>query len=475
MNPRVTVCGLGPGGKSQVTGQTLDVLASSDRVFLRTNRHPTADVAAGAQSFDHLYEEADSFEEIYRKIAERLSDEAHQHGRVVYVVPGSPLVLERSVSFLRDRADIDVELIPAISFLDQAWASLKVDPVSDGVRLIDGLNFASAAAGQTGPLLVAHVHSQWVLSDIKLALDAGPEQRVVVLQGLGTDEERIDEIGWPDLDRDVVADHLTSLYLPGLAEPVSYELARSAEVMTRLRAECPWDSKQDHRSLRKYLVEEAYEVLEALDSVVNVSRRDSESNAGSNVDQDGVSAVSDDEVAAYQDLEEELGDLWFQILFHSQLASEQGHFTVADVAKGMSDKMVRRHPHVFDANPDAIDGSTSENWDLLKQQEKQRTSGLDGIPPALPALALADKTLSRGAKTAPPPDLGQIGTKLVEAFDAELSDDSETGQLLLVLVELARQRGVNTELALREAIARAGDRFRSAESQGSLDTSWVLG
>jgi len=256
-------------------------------------------------------------------------------------------------------------------------------------------------------------------------------------------------------------------------------------VMSRLRAECPWDRKQDHQSLRKYLLEEAYEVLEAIDSIgraqgpqrtdISTPEVDGTGEVRAGAANDEVSPVSDNEVAAYQDLEEELGDLWFQILFHSVLASEKGHFSVVDVAKGMSEKMIRRHPHVFDTNPDAIDGSTVENWDLLKQQEKQRSSGLDGIPPALPALALADKTLSRGSKEAPNPDLGQLGEKLVDAFDTELSGDSATGELLLVLVELARQRGVNAELALRGAIAEAAGRFRSDESAGQLDGSWVLG
>ncbi len=477
MRAKVTVCGLGPGGAAQITEQTVELLQNSEKVFLRTSRHPTATLAGKASSFDELYENASTFDEVYREIAERLANEAHRHGHVVYAVPGSPLVLERSVRFLRDREDIDLEVLPAISFLDQVWTSLQVDPVVDSVRLVDGLEFATAAAGQTGPLLVAHVHSQWVLSDIKLALDAGPEQRVLVLQRLGTDEEQILDLSWPELDREVVADHLTSLYLPSVVEPVGYELARSVEVMARLRAECPWDRKQDHKSLRKYLIEEAYEVLEAIDNVaesIGDGEHDSDSEPAASSPAT-VAMPSIKEVGSYQDLEDELGDLWFQILFHSQLASEQGHFTVADVARGMSEKMIRRHPHVFDEGPNAIDGSTPENWDRLKQKEKQRSSALDGIPRELPALALSQKMLGRGAKHVESPDLGHVGSRLNDTFGSELATDAGVGTILLALVELARSQGIDTELALRRAVAGAGDRFRLAESAGSLNRSWVLG
>lgn len=477
MTAKVTVCGLGPGGAAQITGQTLELLQSSEKVFLRTSRHPTATLAGQASSFDELYENASTFDEVYQQIAERLAGEAHRHGHVVYAVPGSPLVLERSVRFLRDRQDVDLEVLPAISFLDQVWASLQVDPVVDSVRLIDGLEFATAAAGQTGPLLVAHVHSQWVLSDIKLALDAGPEQRVIALQRLGTAEEQILDVRWPELDREIVADHLTSLYLPSVVEPIGYELARSVEVMARLRTECPWDRKQDHKSLRKYLIEEAYEVLEAIDNVT-ASITDDGHNSDVEPEPSSPTSVATpliNEGSSYQDLEEELGDLWFQILFHSQLASEQGHFTVADVAKGMSEKMIRRHPHVFDEGSNPIDGSTPENWDQLKQKEKQRPSALDGIPRELPALALSQKMLGRGAKHVQSPDLGHVGSRLNDAFSSELATDVGVGTILLALVELARSQGVDTELALRRAVAVASDRFRSAESAGSLDRSWVLG
>lgn len=445
--PLITICGLGPGGRDRITEETAALLGGAERVFLRTARHPSADRAPGAASFDELYESADSFDEVYRSIADSVLNVARADGDVVYAVPGSPLVLERSVRHLRAARGVDVRLLPAVSFLDEVWAELAVDPVDDGVRLIDGLQFGTRAADQVGPLLVAHAHSPWVLSDIKLSVDVGPEQKVVVLQRLGTDQQRIFEVEWPDLDRLIEPDHLTTLYIPEMAAPVGFELARSVEMMRRLRRDCPWDREQDHASLRKYLIEEAYEVLDALDNL----------------------ASSD----GYADLEEELGDLWFQILFHAELASEAGQFTIADVARSLSDKMIARHPHVYDNRPVDAD-SLVENWEVLKQQEKQRGSVLDGIPSSLPALALAEKLLKKAERAGATPLLHEAEHQ-VSALVGEATTDEQVGATLLAFVELTRRRGINPETALREATKRAERRFRAAEASGQPDDRWVVG
>ncbi len=453
----VTICGLGPGGLDQITEATRRVLTGSDPVLLRTARHPSAVLAEGASSFDEVYEQAESFDDVYRTIADAVVDVARTSGRAVYAVPGSPLILERSVRQIRAATDVDVTLLPAISFLDEVWARLQIDPVDDAVRMIDGLRFATEAAGERGPLLVAHAHADWVLSDIKLALDVGPEQNVIVLQRLGTPEERIFEVAWPELDRAVEADHLTTLYLPEMAAPVGHQLARSVEMMHRLRNNCPWDREQSHESLRKYLIEESYEVLDAIEAVAAAEGDDGTTDLG----------------AAYADLEEELGDLCFQILFHAELAAEAGQFTIAEVAEGLTDKMIRRHPHVYEGDG-AIDGSTAANWELLKQQEKQRGSVLDGIPTSLPALALTEKTLKKVAGTGTATELDALGRSLGEYVpDGTTAED--VGLVLMTIVELARRQGINAEEALRAILRRAAERFRSAEARGAVDERWIVG
>ena len=459
--PTVTICGLGPGSDGHLTVETLAAIERHPVRFLRTTRHPTAARVAGATSFDRLYDTADRFDDVYAGIVEEVVAEAVARGPVLYAVPGSPFVLESSVRRLRADDRVDVEIVPALSFLDVAWARLGIDPVDDGVRLVDGHRFATEAAGERGPLLVAHVHAPWVLSAIKLAVDAGPEQRAVVCQGLGTDDERIIDVAWPDLDRVVEPDHLTSLFIPSLAEPVGFELVRTVELVHRLRQECPWDQEQDHRSLRPYLLEETYEALEAIDLVTGAAT--------------GHDQVVEADPAAFAELEEELGDLWFQILFHAELATEAGQFGIAEVARTMHDKLVGRHPHVFGDVEVETPDQVARNWEELKRVEKaERTSALDGIPTALPALALAAKVLQRAARAGHP--AREIpGSEEVARLLAADSDEGTVGRLLLAVAARSAEIGVDAEAALRTAVAGAERRFRHLERDGWPTDTWVLG
>lgn len=467
MSPRLIICGLGPGGREHLTTGTEALLAEAPACYLRTEHHPTASVApAGAHTFDQVYEEADSFAEVYTTIVDTLAQAAATNDGVVYAVPGSPLVLEETVRRLRADPRVEVDLRPALSFLDLVWARLGVDPVDDGVRLVDGHRFAIEAAGERGPLLVAHAHAEHVLSDIKLALDAGPEQTVVVLQRLGTPDETVTEVAWPDLDRVVEADHLTSLYLPEVAAPVARELARTVTLIHRLRQDCPWDAEQDHQSLRRFLLEETHELLDAIDALPISGLPDS---PGSDPGSQPVDTATMD---AYRELEEELGDVWFQVLFHAELATEAGQFTIADVAATLHDKLVARHPHVFGAVTVDSNDELVANWDRIKQAEKQRESALDGIPGSLPALSLAAKVLDRARRSGAPVDLDALEAGM--ALDP-MATEAELGRALLALVAQAAGRGLEPEAALRGAIRAAGERFRSEEAAGAVSPRWVLG
>ncbi|MEZ5342137.1 MAG: MazG family protein [Acidimicrobiales bacterium] len=403
--PRITICGLGPGGLGEVSARTVEALASADQCFLRTSQHPSASLAPNAVSFDHLYDVADTFDDVYRAISVQLKEAAATGASVVYAVPGSPLVLERTVRYLRDDPEVDIELIPAVSFLDAIWARLDIDPIESSVRLVDGHTFARDAAGERGPLLVAHTHANWVLSELKLAIDAGPEQKAIILQAVGTPDERVVEVEWPELDRTIEADHLTSVYIETVTAPVAQELQRSVDLMRRLRAECPWDRKQTHESLRRYLIEETYEVIDAIDN------------------------LDPDDPETYIDLEEELGDLWFQILFHSELATEAGQFSIADVARTVHDKLVQRHPHVFgDVSVNNADDVVA-NWEAIKKDEKSRSSVMDGIATSLPALQLAEKVSPRPG--GPTPIDADAVTRQLMSIDFNTSD--ELGVVLLAL------------------------------------------
>jgi tetrapyrrole methylase family protein/MazG family protein len=430
LTPRVTVVGLGPAGPELITAATSAAIERIGVRFVRTTRHPSATVVEPAESFDDIYESATSIDEVYRAIVDRILTAADENGEVLYAVPGSPAVAERTVVLLREEAKagrIDLEVVPAMSFVDLAWTRLGVDPIDAGARIVDGHRFAVEAAGERGPLLVAQCDSAAVLSDVKLALDLdGPP--VVVLQRLGAPDESITIVERSELDRVLHPDHLTTLWIDTVAPAVASEVARFDELVHVLRERCPWDREQTHVTLTRHLLEETYEVLEAIEHL------DVETGAG------------------YDHLEEELGDLLFQICFHATLAAEQGAFTLADVARGIHDKLVLRHPHVF-ANVQADDASTvMSNWEQIKKSEKGRESIFDGIPASLPALLYAHKVVRKA---------GTLDVDIPLPSPVPAADD--IGTALLAVVAAARALEVDPEAALRAAVAQLRDRAIAKE------------
>lgn len=461
--PRIVVVGLGPGGHDHVTDETRSAIARAEHRYLRTAVHPSADLVPDAIAFDHLYETADTFDEVYAKIAASLLRAAGDHGEILYAVPGSPLVLERTVGHLRAAEDVDVVVLPAMSFLDVAWARLGVDPVDAGVRLVDGHRFATDAAGERGPLLVAHTHANWVLSEVKLAAEeAVGDEPVTILQALGTPDERVVEVAWADLDRSIEADHLTSLWIPQLAAPVGAAYVRFHALTRTLREQCPWDIEQTHDSLIPHLLEETYEVVDAIHALAAT----------------GEEPTGDTDPDA--DLIEELGDLLYQIEFHATIAEQEGRFTIADVANGIHDKLVRRHPHVFGdlVGSDLDTAEVLSNWDDIKRDEKARTSVFDGIPRSMPALAYAAKVGSKASKVGfdwPEVDgaFAKIAEETAELHEAmhDHADDGageaaragELGDLLFAIVNVARHLHIDPELALRAATDKFRTRFEGVE------------
>jgi len=449
---RITVVGLGPGPVELLTVEATAAIAAASARFLRTARHPSASAVPGAASFDELYERADTFEEVYAGIVDALVAAAERHGEVLYAVPGSPLVAERTVELLR-ASGAELRILPALSFVDLAWDRLGVDPFTAGARLVDGHRFAVEAAGQTGPLLVGQCDQRHVLSAIKLAVDEDPGP-VVVLQRLGLPDEQVTEVAWADLDRSVEPDHLTSVWIPGLASPVAADLVRLVELMEILRARCPWDREQTHRSLTRYLLEEAYEVIDAIDALP---------------------ADDHDDQAAWSHLEEELGDLLFQVVFHARIGAEEGQFDLADVARGIHDKLVDRHPHVFAPTGEVSLEELSVTWEEQKKAEKGRGSVMDGIPSALPAAAYAEKVQRKAASLGLDwEDTAGVWAKVTEELgelrEAVVTQDAahqaaELGDVLFTVVNLARKLRIDAELALRGAANRVRRRVALVEEQ----------
>jgi tetrapyrrole methylase family protein/MazG family protein len=444
---RIVVVGLGPAGPDLVTEGTRTAIARMRHRYVRTTRHPAASIVEPAISCDDIYEHAVSLDDVYPRVVERLVSAAHEHGEIVYAVPGSPFVAERTVELLRTRPDVELTIEPALSYLDLAWSVLAVDPLASGVRLVDAHRFAVEAAGERGPLLVAQCDSRAVLSDIKLAVDESPHEPVVVLQRLGLPDAACFPVAWAELDRSFTPDHLTTLWIPNLAPPVGRELVRFHELVRTLRERCPWDREQTHRSLTKHLLEETYEVLEAIEAY------------------DPTTGAGDAHLC------EELGDLLFQVEFHAVIAGQEGRFTMADVARGIHDKLVHRHPHVFaDVAADTAD-QVLANWEQIKAAEKGRTSVMEGIPSNLPSLLYATKVQKKAASVGFDWDdvrgaLPKIAEELSE-LEAVLDDGDEAraelGDLLFAVVNVARHLGVDPETALRAATAKFRTRFDAVE------------
>ncbi len=453
----LTIVGLGPGELDDLSRKAYRTLKQADTVYLRTSQHgcvsclPQNDITY--HSFDDLYESIDQFEDVYATIVERLITAA-QTGDVVYAVPGDPLVGESTTTRLlmeAKKAGIPVAIVNGISFVEPLLALLEIDAL-DGLQIMDGLEVATQhhpALNPDVPALLGQVYSTAVASDVKLTLmNQYPDDfPVKLIHAAGTPDAQVEDLPLFELDRSPHISHMTSLYVPALGEMTSFEQAQ--EVIAHLRAPegCPWDRKQTHHSLRQYLIEEAYEVLDAIEA--------------------------EDPVA----LCEELGDLLLQIVLHAQIATDNGDFQMADVLRHINAKMIRRHPHVWsdvDAdNPEQV----VTNWEALKRQEKATLGKeeeylLDSIPAQLPALLQAHQYQSRAAKVNFDwEQVGDVIAKVREEIDEVLAAETdaqrqeEIGDLLFVLVNWARWLKVEPEIALREANHKFYRRFRYIEQQ----------
>jgi len=449
--PRVVVVGLGPAGADLLLPAARAALERVAVRFVRTARHPAVDDLAAdgimLEPLDLLYDQADDLDTVYAAIADRVVETARERGEILYAVPGSPTIAERSVELIR-AAGIDVELIPGISFVDLAWWRLGIDPMH-GARVVDARSFAIDAAGSSGPMLLAQCDSQLVCSEVKLSLleSLPPDHEVTVLQRLGLPDERVFTVALADVDRDIEPDHLTSLFVDTGSTAVGPELARLVALTERLRGPggCPWDAAQTHYSLRRHVLEEAYEVVEAIEDLPADAPK------------------GDIPPGAYDALEDELGDLLFQVMIQSVLASEAGAFTVADVARAVHTKLVRRHPHVFGGVRVNDASEVVTNWEQIKKAEQDDASLVASVSSGLPALIAAQKLFRKGASIglAPGFDLSEATGRLADADDAGF--EAALGSALAAAVALGREHDVDAESALASWTRRYKEQFRRME------------
>lgn len=446
----ITVVGLGPGDPALLTAKGAAALASGAPVWLRTRRHPSVDALAlggEAHNFDGLYEEAESFDAVYRAIVDRLVAEGSSRD-IVYAVPGDPTVGEATVHELLTRSRggdaPPVAIVHGVSFLEPVCAALAIDPLG-GLQLVDALEPRVDAAR---PALVAQVYGRGAATGLKLALleQYPPDHPVTVVAHAGLPDQTVAELTLEEIDRrDGLFDHLACLYLPSLAPEAnlrSFDGLRAIAHKLRSPDGCPWDREQTHATLKPFLLEEAYETLAALDS------------------------------GDPRELSEELGDLLLQMALNTEIAEEAGEFTYGDVFEFINTKLIRRHPHVFaDAEIETVDQQWKA-WQQIKQAEKpDQESILAGVPKAMPALAYAQAVQERAARIGFDwPKLDDVLDKLTEEVGelrrAGTHDEQldEFGDVLFVLANVARWMKLDAEEALRHTNSKFYLRFSGMEA-----------
>lgn len=454
---KITVVGLGYGDEESLPLGVYRLLTRAKTLWLRTEKHPVVDQLAeegvGYRTFDAVYEKHGDFPSVYREIADGLLALALEGKDPVYAVPGHPVVAEEVVGILLREGDdhgVTVEVKGGSSFLDPVFACLGVDPV-EGFQLLDGTALQADQLNPRFHQLIAQVYDRMVASEVKLTLmEVYPDDfPVTVVTAAGVaGMEQVSEVSLFELDREERYGNLSTVYVPPAqdAAVLHRQFSTLAAIVARLRAPdgCPWDRKQTHESLRPYLLEEAYEFLEA------VAEGDRESMA------------------------DELGDVLLQVLLHAQIASETGDFDLRDVVQNLADKLVRRHPHVFGDESAEDSSQVKAKWEEIKKRERAakgeaRQSLLEGIPSTFPALKRAHKLQKKAAKVGfdwkeADGVLNKLEEELVELMAASPEErEGEVGDLLFSAVALARFYDVDPEQALLAACHKFVRRFHKVE------------
>ena len=456
---KVVVLGLGAGDLNQMPLGIYNKLMNAKDVFLRTKEHPVvAELEKQGftyESFDNVYEKNDQFEDVYEEITTQIIEKAEK-SEIIYAVPGHPFVAERTVQLLLEqgkKAHIEVEIAGGQSFLDNMFQAVQIDPI-EGCQMVDGTSLSRVELQVRQHIIICQVYDAFIASEVKLTLmDLLPDDyEVTIVTAAGSSEQLLNRVPLYELDRVTTLNNLTAVYVPPVTdESILYrDFDKLREVIAELRGPngCPWDQKQTHQSLKKYLLEEAYEVLDAIDE------------------------EDDDHLA------EELGDVLLQVMLHAQIGEDEGMFSVDEVIHSITEKMIRRHPHVFEAGNLQGEDEVIKQWDEIKRQEKEESGNkessiLSGVPKSMPALYRASKIQKKAAKVGFDwDDVAPIWMKVQEEI-AEFMNETknnnidkahkEFGDVLFAFVNLGRFYNIDPELALQSTNEKFYNRFKYIE------------
>ena len=447
---QIIVIGLGASDFDQMQLGVYKKIKAVNHLYVRTEDHPVLNdlKAEGVviESFDYVYEKHDTFAPVYREIADVLIEKSKQVP-VTYAVPGHPLVAEQTVQYLVEaerNGDIELVIEGGQSFLDPIFASLRIDPI-DGFQLLDGTSLSVDEVNMRQHILIGQVYDSFSASEVKLTLmeKYRDDYPVTIVTAAGSSEENIRTVPLYELDQAAELNNLTTVYVPPVEsdEDALRDWTTFRKIVAHLRGPngCPWDQKQTHESLKKYLLEESHELLAAIDA------------------QDDFAIV------------EELGDVLLQVFLHAQIGEDNGYFNLEEVLASISEKMIRRHPHVFgDVSVEDADEVVA-NWEQIKRQEKGEQEGylLDTEYRESASLQTAFNYQKKAAKVGFDWDnVDDAWAKFVEEMDefkVEITNGNaasrvdEFGDVLFTLVNVARFYKVSPE----EAMVHANEKFRS--------------
>lgn len=457
---KIYILGLGPGNIDALTIGVVDRIKSGDKNYLRTENHPTVkyltDNNIPYESYDYAYEKEEDFEKVYEYIVKDLIKKSNKYNTINYLVPGNPMVAEKTVELLLNTKDKDlkIELLTAVSFIEPMIELVGVDPVH-GLKIIDGIGFKIKDIDINLDCIVTQVYNKKVASDIKLILSEvyGDEYEIYLINNAGVvGEEEVYRIPIYELDRNHRIGSLTSIYIPKVdkIDKKIYDIADIMDTVEILRSDngCPWDREQTHKSLRECVIEEAYEVVDAIDKE----------------DIDG--------------LIEELGDLLFQVIFHSQIGLEEGEFNLYEITTELNKKMIFRHPHVFNEKKVEKSEEVVYNWNKLKFKDRGISTYTDILKdvPRLSSLIRSYKVQERAGEIGFDwEDVGGALDKVKEEYlevleainnfeggDVERIEE-ELGDLLFSVVNVCRFLDVDPEVALNNTINKFIKRFEIME------------
>lgn len=450
MTFEIEVIGLGAGDLEQLPlGIYRTLTNAKKKLYVRTTDHPVV-AALEAEGvlftgFDDYYEAEEQFEGVYERIVATLLEVAKREA-IIFAVPGHPMLAEKTVALLLEQSEVPVNITGGQSYLDDLFTALRIDPI-DGFQFVDGTQFQREELQYGSHLIFCQVYDAYIASEVKLTLleDLPHDYEVTIIEAAGTKLEKIIRVPLSDLDRVMELSNLVSVYVPPVPSGLlNHTFANLKSVIATLRSDdgCPWDRKQTHESLREYAIEEVYELIDAI-------------NRGND-----------------EDIISELGDVLLQVMLHSQIGEDDGYFSVDDVIRSLTEKMIHRHPTVFGGD------TVGKTWDELKVLENPQSAEdllLDSVIMEAPALQVAYKLQKKATKVGFNwSDVGDIWDKFSEEkeeFIAEVAAqdmekmEMEFGDMLFVLVNLALYHKLNPGLALQQANRKFTHRFNYIERQ----------